>query len=142
VDVGQISQVIQNLVLNADQAMPAGGRITIRASNIVIGSGMNLSLDPGGYISVSVIDRGQGISSNHLPRIFDPYFTTKEEGSGLGLATAYAIIKNHDGHITVDSSPQGHVFHLLRAGNLGACRRHSFRHWRGRARAWPGTRPR
>jgi PAS domain S-box-containing protein len=110
VDVGQISQVIQNLVLNADQAMPAGGAITITAGNTVIGRGLNLPLDPGEYISVSVIDHGDGISSNHLPQIFDPYFTTKEEGSGLGLATAYAIIKNHDGHITVDSSPNGTSF--------------------------------
>ncbi len=110
VDVGQISQVIQNLVLNADQSMPAGGTITITASNTVIDRGLNLPLDPGEYISVSVIDHGAGISSNHLPQIFDPYFTTKEEGSGLGLATAYAIVKNHDGHITVDSSPDGTSF--------------------------------
>ena len=110
VDVGQMSQVIQNLVLNADQAMPAGGTITITAENTVIGGGLNLPLEPGEYIRVSVIDHGEGIASNHLPRIFDPYFTTKEDGSGLGLATAYAIVKNHDGHITVDSSRDGTSF--------------------------------
>ena len=111
-----MSQVIQNLVLNADQAMPAGGTITITAENTVIGGGLNLPLEPGEYIRVSVIDHGEGIASNHLPRIFDPYFTTKEDGSGLGLATAYAIVKNHDGHITVDSSRGRDFLYRFRAG--------------------------
>ena len=116
VDVGQVSQVSQvsqNLVLNADQAMPAGGTIKIAASNMVIGTGSNLPLQPGEYISVRVMDQGHGISGNHLPRIFDPYFTTKAAGSGLGLATAYAIVKNHDGHIAVDSSSQGDRIHRV-----------------------------
>ena len=111
VDIGQMSQVIQNLVLNADQAMPHGGTVRIAAANMELSDDADLPLAPGRYIRVSVIDHGEGIPRDRLPRIFDPYYTTKEEGSGLGLATAYAVTKNHDGHITVDSTPgKGTVF--------------------------------
>ncbi|MBD05574.1 MAG: hypothetical protein CME24_14640 [Gemmatimonadetes bacterium] len=103
IDRGQISQVTQNLVINADQAMPDGGRLFLQAHNREIIEADELPLSPGRYLHIVVRDQGAGISDEHLQRIFDPYFTTKREGSGLGLATAYAIVKNHDGHVTVAS---------------------------------------
>jgi PAS domain S-box-containing protein len=105
-DEGQIGQVIQNFVLNAKQAMPLGGRIRISAANITIPGGKNVSFPSGGkFIKITVEDSGTGIRQQHLSRIFDPYFTTKQTGSGLGLATAYSIVKNHGGAIEVDSQP-------------------------------------
>lgn len=102
IDEGQIRQVIQNLVINAQQAQTAEGEITIEVSNVSL---MNerLSLPPGRYVRISCEDQGRGIAPEHLPKIFDPYFTTKQKGSGLGLATAYSIVKKHDGVITVES---------------------------------------
>jgi PAS domain S-box-containing protein len=104
VDVGQISQVINNIVINANQAMPEGGIIQVAAENLIIDVGRILPFKPGRYIRISIIDQGVGIPEKHLPKIFDPYFTTKQEGSGLGLATTYSIIKRHDGHIIVESN--------------------------------------
>jgi PAS domain S-box-containing protein len=104
VDEGQISQVLQNLVINGDQAMPEGGTIGVEAENCFVTSLMGLPLKPGNYVRVSVTDQGIGIPQDHLPKIFDPYFTTKQKGSGLGLATTYSIIKRHEGHIAVSSS--------------------------------------
>ncbi len=103
IDEGQISQVINNLVINADQAMPEGGTIQVSAKNMVMDAKHLLPLQPGNYIHISIQDQGSGISGQLLPRIFDPYFTTKQKGSGLGLATAYSIIGKHDGHIAVES---------------------------------------
>ncbi|HEV8132616.1 MAG TPA: ATP-binding protein [Acidobacteriota bacterium] len=104
IDEGQISQVINNLVINADQAMPQGGTISIRAENVQVTTEQPIAeLHPGGYVKVNVQDNGVGIASGDLGRIFDPYFTTKQKGSGLGLATTYSIIQKHGGHITVDS---------------------------------------
>lgn len=106
IDEGQISQVINNLVINAKQSMPQGGTIRIKAENVAVGgqSGeQGLPLRDGKYIKIIIQDQGIGISEEHLDKIFDPYFTTKEEGSGLGLTTTYSIIKRHDGHITVKS---------------------------------------
>jgi len=103
VDRGQISQVIQNLVINADQAMPDGGRLYLRAHNRDLLESHGLPLPAGRYLHIVVSDNGEGVSDEHLQRIFDPYFTTNSEGSGLGLATAYAIVKNHGGHVTVAS---------------------------------------
>ncbi|HWR72430.1 MAG TPA: PAS domain S-box protein, partial [Nitrospirota bacterium] len=105
-DEGQIGQVIQNIVLNAEQSMPLGGRITIKAENAPASVVPSLPGEAAeNYVAVSVQDQGAGISPEHLQRIFDPYFTTKEKGSGLGLATSYSIIKNHGGVITVASEP-------------------------------------
>lgn len=104
VDTGQISQVIQNLVINAEQAMPQGGTIEVRANNAVLPEGGGDPVAPGKYIQITVQDRGLGIPEEHLPRIFDPYFTTKKKGSGLGLATAYSIVKKHEGYINVHST--------------------------------------
>ena len=104
VDEGQISQVLQNLVINADQAMPEGGIIGVEAENYSLSSYVGLPLQPGNYVRVCVMDQGIGIPQEHLSKIFDPYFTTKQKGSGLGLATTYSIIKRHEGHIAVTSS--------------------------------------
>lgn len=103
-DEGQISQVLQNLVINADQAMPEGGTIHVEARNVLLSVQTHLPLKPGRYVQVSVSDQGLGIPPEHLPKIFDPYFTTKQKGSGLGLATTYSILKGHDGHIEVMST--------------------------------------
>jgi PAS domain S-box-containing protein len=104
VDEGQISQVLQNLVINGDQAMPDGGMIEVKAENYRTHSPSDLPLKAGLYVRITVTDQGIGIPPDHLPKIFDPYFTTKQKGSGLGLATTYSIMKRHEGHITVSSS--------------------------------------
>ena len=116
-DRGQIDQVMNNLIINADQAMPSGGTITVSAVNIDIGSeagweeANRVSLQPGKYVRVSVSDEGVGIAKDDLENIFDPYFTTKPSGSGLGLTIAYSILRSHEGAITVDSQVgQGTVF--------------------------------
>ncbi len=112
-DNGQLDQVISNLIINADHAMQEGGIIKIRAENINVVENDLLPLQEGRYIKIAVEDNGTGISQEHLQRIFDPYFTTKQEGSGLGLATAYSIVKKHGGHITVDSEiGVGTTFHI------------------------------
>ena len=105
VDEGQVSQVINNLIINAGHAMLKGGIIKVRAENIVldVDAKQGLPLKEGKYIKISVEDQGIGISKEHLKQIFDPYFTTKQKGSGLGLATAYSVIKRHDGYIQVES---------------------------------------
>ncbi len=103
VDEGQISQVVNNLTINALQAMPEGGRIYVQAENIRLDQNGSLPLPAGKYVKISFKDTGSGIPHDILPRIFDPYFTTKKKGSGLGLASTYSIIKKHGGHITVES---------------------------------------
>ena len=102
-DIGQIGQVIDNLIINASQAMPNGGPVLIRAANIDVREEHHLPLKDGKFVRVSIADQGTGIPKKHLRKIFDPYFTTKERGSGLGLATSYSIIKRHGGLITVRS---------------------------------------
>ncbi|HEX2912556.1 MAG TPA: PAS domain S-box protein [Chloroflexia bacterium] len=104
IDAGQINQVVNNLIINADQAMPEGGQITITAQNVPEEHlDKALPLKPGSYVCVSIKDEGIGIPPRNLSRIFDPYFTTKQKGSGLGLATSFSIINRHDGYITVSS---------------------------------------
>jgi CheY-like chemotaxis protein len=103
VDEGQISQVIQNLVINAEQAMPDGGIIQIHGERINLLRNNALSLEAGEYVKLTFQDRGIGIEEEHLKKIFDPYFSTKQKGSGLGLAVAFSIIDKHSGRITVDS---------------------------------------
>ncbi len=103
VDVGQLSQVIHSIVVNANQAMPDGGVIHIQAENHIKEEGDDRQLKPGRYVRLSVKDKGIGIAEKHLSKIFDPYFTTKQDGSGLGLATAYSIIKKHNGMIMAES---------------------------------------
>jgi len=104
-DESQISQVIHNLIINADHAMPKGGTITISCENVAVAAPSKLPLKPGDYVRINVRDHGVGIPREHLSKIFDPYFTTKQKGSGLGLAMAYAIISQHGGHILAESEP-------------------------------------
>lgn len=103
VDPGQISQVVQNLVLNSVQAMPHGGTITIAIAPEQIESPSDLPLEPGRYLKLQVRDTGVGIPEKIIDRIFDPYFSTKQSGSGLGLAIVHSILKRHHAHITVQS---------------------------------------
>src|SRR5205807_2665823 len=106
IDPGQISQVIANLVVNAHQAMPNGGTLHVSCENFRYNANTTPvvpDLPPGNYIRISIRDEGTGIPEEYLKRIFDPYFTTKAKGNGLGLATTYSIIKNHNGLITVKS---------------------------------------
>ena len=103
IDAGQMVQVFNNILINACQAMPAGGSIRIAAENDAVEPDDGMPLDEGRYVKISIEDHGTGIAEEHLRNIFDPYFTTKQQGSGLGLAITHSIIKNHDGHISVTS---------------------------------------
>ena len=102
VDPGQIGQVLHNILLNARQAMPDGGTIEVRAENVAFADSLD---DAGPRVRISIRDSGRGMAADVLRRIFDPYFTTKPGGNGLGLATAYAIVGKHGGHISVESTP-------------------------------------
>jgi two-component system cell cycle sensor histidine kinase/response regulator CckA len=113
IDTSQISQVMSNMIVNAKQAMPQGGTIDISVQNIILQKTARFPLQPGRYIRISIKDEGIGIQETHLSTIFDPYFTTKNMGNGLGLATSYSIIKKHDGHIDVQSQlGAGTTFHI------------------------------
>ncbi|MFW5730652.1 MAG: ATP-binding protein, partial [Desulfonatronovibrionaceae bacterium] len=108
------SQVIQNLVINADQAMDDHGLLNIQAANMRLSHGNPWSLKPGEYIIMEFRDNGPGIQAKDISRVFDPYFTTKQKGSGLGLAVACSIIRNHQGHISVTASPgRGALFTVI-----------------------------
>ena len=112
-DKNQIAQVIDNIIINAQQAMPDGGTIEVNAENIPINDKTHATLSAGNYVKVSVTDHGIGMPKEILTRIFDPFFTTKTKGHGLGLATSYSIIKRHGGCIEVDSEPgKGSTFHF------------------------------
>ncbi len=103
-DTGQISQVINNLTINAVQAMPEGGELSIGAKNKKVKELIYKSIKPGNYVVISFSDTGCGMTTDQLKKIFDPFFTTKTNGTGLGLTTSNNIIKKHGGYITVDSS--------------------------------------
>lgn len=112
-DRNQISQVIDNVIINAKQAMPMGGVIEISARNVTFGLKEHPLLEKGNYIRISIKDSGIGIPREILNRIFDPFFTTKMEGHGLGLATCYSIIKRHGGCVVVESEPgEGSTFFI------------------------------
>ena len=112
-DEGQISQVISNLVINAKEAMPMGGSMEISARNAMVGEGEHAMIPQGNYVKVSIKDSGVGMSEKTLSHIFDPFFSTKEKGSGLGLALSYSIVKRHGGIIGVESEPgKGTIFHI------------------------------
>ncbi len=102
-DAGQLSQVINNLAINAVQAMPDGGTLDVWAQERDLEEGHPTGLPPGKYVKICVEDSGAGIPPEDQSKIFDPFFTTKDHGSGLGLATSYSIIKNHGGFINFDS---------------------------------------
>ncbi|MEA5112484.1 MAG: PAS domain S-box protein [Geobacteraceae bacterium] len=102
-DEGQIGQVFHNLLINADQSMPQGGLVRVEASNCRLAEDQAPSLDPGNYVLVLVIDQGTGIAPENLDKIFDPYFTTKETGTGLGLTALHSIVRKHGGQVLVSS---------------------------------------
>ncbi len=119
-DEGQISQVINNLIINACQAMPGGGAIALRCETASVKPEDTLPLKVGAYVKIDVQDHGIGIPEEHIPNIFDPYFTTKQGGSGLGLATSYSIVKRHDGYIAVETEPgKGTTFHIYLPASPG-----------------------
>ncbi|MCV9386584.1 hybrid sensor histidine kinase/response regulator [Reichenbachiella ulvae] len=114
VDKGQIQQVISNLVINANQAMEHGGILKVNLSNVEMDKNDHPNLEEGKYLKVVIADNGIGIEPHDLDQIFDPYFSTKEFGNGLGLATAYSIIIKHRGFINVSSvKGEGTVFEIL-----------------------------
>lgn len=102
-DEGQLSQVFHNLIINATQAMPEGGKFTVAAQNVALTSHNTQALPEGLYVKLTFSDHGCGISEDDLKKIFDPYFTTKSTGNGLGLASVFSIINRHGGHIGVAS---------------------------------------
>jgi len=125
IDEGQISQVVHNLLINARQAMSEGGTVWIRGRNVESGPAF---LAAGRYVEIEVRDEGSGIAPEHLDRIFDPYFSTKDDGSGLGLATAHSIIEKHDGRLTVDSEPgRGAVFRIYLPASIQVLQPHRSR---------------
>jgi PAS domain S-box-containing protein len=113
IDTNQISQVVDNIIINAQQSMPAGGVVEMSAENVLIDENEHPSLQKGNYVKVSIKDCGIGISTKILSSIFDPFFTTKAKGHGLGLATSYSIINRHGGVIDVESEMDvGSTFHI------------------------------
>ena len=113
-DKNQIGQVIDNLVINAKQAMSSGGTLTVTAENIVLGEKEHPVLAAGNYVKVSVKDTGSGIPKEIITKIFDPFFSTKAAGHGLGLATCFSILTRHNGSLDVESVPgKGSVFHVI-----------------------------
>ena len=104
VDKGQIGQVLSNLFINAKQAMPDGGHLSIDLRNTEVEQISTLPVESGDYVKITITDTGTGVEKEHLTRIFDPYFSTKQTGSGLGLASTYSIIVKHKGHIQVHST--------------------------------------
>jgi two-component system cell cycle sensor histidine kinase/response regulator CckA len=116
-DPGQVERVVGNLVINAREAMPAGGVMTVRAQNFVVAAHEHPHLGPGEYVRVTFTDRGPGIPVELQSRIFDPYFTTKQRGAqkgmGLGLTISHSIVQKHGGALTVESTPgDGASFHV------------------------------
>jgi len=113
IDQGQIIQVINNITINSKQSMPDGGLIKVSAKNILNGNQHDASLSKNKYVCIVIEDRGIGIPEGYLMKIFDPYYTTKEDRHGLGLATCYSIIKKHDGIVTVESEVgKGSIFRV------------------------------
>lgn len=105
VDKGQFSQAIHNILTNAEQAMPHGGLVRITARNRVYDPRVDAQMKFANYVELTITDQGEGIAEEHLSKIFDPYFTTRQKGGGLGLTIAYSIVKNHKGVLTVESTP-------------------------------------
>jgi len=114
-DESQMSQVLGNVVLNGIQAMPSGGTLSIRARNVeLVDVPQGSALQPGPHVCVEIADTGVGIPPEHAARVFDPYFSTKARGTGLGLATSYSIVRRHKGHLDFESTPGvGTTFRIL-----------------------------
>ena len=125
-DEGQLIQVMNNVIINAAQAMPRGGRIAVKAVNVLEPEDrweFGLRVKAGSYVRVSIVDEGTGITPDVMPKIFDPYFSTKPTGTGLGLATSRSIVKNHGGYIGVESEPgRGTTVHIFLPASLAAHR--------------------
>ncbi len=102
-DEGQLSQVLHNIFINATQAMPGGGILSISAQDVILAESNPFALRPGSYVRLKINDQGCGIPAADLKKIFDPYYTTKSKGNGLGLASVYSIISRHGGHIAASS---------------------------------------
>ena len=133
VDPGQIEQVIVNLAVNARYAMPSGGRLKVKTGPLLVRDGSpapHADVPAGSYVLLTVADTGFGMDPETLARVFEPFFSTKTEGTGLGLSTAYGIVRQSGGHIFVDSAPgQGACFSIYlpvtretdspRAGTVG-----------------------
>ncbi|MBW7956298.1 MAG: PAS domain S-box protein [Deltaproteobacteria bacterium] len=118
-DEGMLSQALQNIIVNADEAMPSGGLIKVSAFNASSARGRPVGSP---HVCIRVEDSGGGIPESDLEKVFDPYYTTKEEGSGLGLAAAYSVVKNHGGFIEVESTPgKGSVFSVYLPASADAC---------------------
>ena len=106
IDKGQISQVVQNIIINARHAMPTGGIVEVSSENVTSPDTLGIVLQKDGqYVKMIIKDSGVGIPANVIDKIFDPYFSTKQQGSGLGLAITHSIVSKHGGHITVKSTP-------------------------------------
>jgi len=121
VDAGQIQQAFNNILINAVQAMAEGGTVTVEAENVRLDQGHELGVEPGSYVRISFADEGRGIPARNQKKIFDPYFSTKPGGSGLGLASTHSIITKHGGHIGVESSPgsgTNFICHLPSTGEV------------------------
>jgi CheY-like chemotaxis protein len=135
IDTGQLTQAVNNIVINAIQAMPNGGVIKTSAQNITVDTKEESPLDAKDFIKISIVDQGVGIPKETITKIFDPYFTTKQQGSGLGLSRTFSIIKNHKGYIDVESeSGTGSTFNIYlpkAEGKLSVERDHSGKIFKG-----------
>jgi PAS domain S-box-containing protein len=122
-DGGQMTQVFHNIIINATQAMPGGGVLTVSARNELLNGKNSFSLPPGPYLRLTFIDQGCGIPADDLKKIFDPYFTTKSTGTGMGLSSVHSIVHRHGGHIQAASTVgKGTTFtiHLPSIGKASA----------------------
>jgi len=121
IDKGQMNQVVNNMVLNALEAMPQGGAIAIKTENTELSGTKKIPLKKGEYVKITIRDTGVGIADSNISKIFDPFFTTKQKGSGLGLSTVFSIIKKHKGFIYVESGlGKGTAFHIYLPASLEA----------------------
>jgi signal transduction histidine kinase len=117
----QLLQVVNNLAVNAVQAMPGGGTLSITAENLMADPDHSDAAGQTRWVKLTVADTGVGIPPENITRIFEPFFTTKPKGTGLGLATCYAVISKHGGKLRVESVPgQGTTFQILLPGRVGA----------------------
>ncbi|MGM0556972.1 MAG: hybrid sensor histidine kinase/response regulator [Myxococcota bacterium] len=124
-DPGQLQQVFSNLAVNAREAMQESGNLYISMQNTFLTASDELQLPPGRYIRACVRDEGPGISSEHIDRLFEPYFSSKEKGRGLGLATVYSVVNQHGGHVGVESSADGAEFIIHLPASTGVRARKS-----------------
>lgn len=123
-DGGQMTQVFHNIIINATQAMPGGGVLTVSGRNELLNEKNAFSLSPGPYLRLTFIDQGCGISADDLKKIFDPYFTTKSTGTGMGLSSAHSIVHKHGGHIQAASIVGKETTFTIHLPSLGKASAH------------------